>query len=68
MNQARIFLNWDEVENMGRIEWSRYSGEDIEHAIAMFIASEDQYAEKISPSRGDGGIDILVRYPRTIVY
>lgn len=53
---------------MGRIEWSRYSGEDIEHAIAMFIASEDQYAEKISPSRGDGGIDILVRYPRTIVY
>lgn len=53
---------------MSRIEWARYSGEEIEHAIAMFIGSEDSLAEKITPSRGDGGIDILSRYPKTTVY
>ena len=52
---------------MSRIEWARYSGEEIEHAIAMFIGSEDSLAEKITPSRGDGGIDILSRYPKTTV-
>ena len=41
---------------MSRIEWARYSGEEIEHAIAMFIGSEDSLAEKITPSRGDGGV------------
>lgn len=53
---------------MARIEWTRYSGEEIEHAIAMFISSEDAWVEKITPSRGDGGVDLLSRHPKTTVY
>lgn len=53
---------------MTRIEWTRYDGGDIEHAIAMFISSEDSWAEKITPSRGDGGVDILSLHPKTTVY
>lgn len=53
---------------MTRIEWTRYNGEEIEHAIAMFISYEDIWAEKITPSRGDGGVDILSRHPKTTVY
>lgn len=53
---------------MSRIAWSRYNGEEIEHAIAMFVSSEDVWAEKITPSRGDGGVDILSRRPKVTVY
>ena len=53
---------------MARIEWTRYSGEEIEHAIAMFIISEDAWVEKITPSCGDGGVDLLSRHPKTTVY
>ena len=53
----------------GRVAWSRYGGEDIEHAVAMFIASEHPRAERITPSRGDGGIDILDKVDgRAVVY
>lgn len=45
---------------MARIEWSRYKG-DVEHAVAMFIGSDyPTRAEHIKPSKGDGGVDILV--------
>ena len=44
---------------MSRLEWSRYAGEEVEHAIAMFIACEDPFAARIQPSRGDGGVDVL---------
>lgn len=44
----------------GRIPWTRYSGEDIESVLATFISLEEQDAIKIRPSRGDGGIDLIV--------
>lgn len=52
----------------GRVPWSEYSGEDIERAVAMFIAMEHPTAVRITPSRGDGGVDILNRGERTVVY
>lgn len=52
----------------GRVPWSEYSGEDIERAVAMFIAMEHPTAVRITPSRGDGGVDILDRGERTVVY
>lgn len=52
----------------GRVPWSEYSGEDIERAIAMFIAMEHPTAVRITPSRGDGGVGILDRGERTVVY
>lgn len=52
----------------GRLAWSEYSGEDIERAVAMFIAMEHPRAVRITPSRGDGGVDILDRCERTVVY
>lgn len=53
---------------MSRIAWSRYAGEEIEQAIAMFIAAEHPRAVRIRPSQGDGGIDILDQGERTVVY
>ena len=44
----------------GRIPWTRYSGEDVESVLATFISLEEQDAIKIRPSRGDGGIDLIV--------
>lgn len=44
----------------GRIPWSRYSGEDVESVLATFISLEERNAIKIRPSRGDGGIDLIV--------
>lgn len=53
---------------MSRVEWTRYSGEDIESVVAMFISAEYPQAERITPSSGDGGIDVLVRSDKTRVY
>lgn len=44
----------------GRIPWTRYSGEDVESVLATFISLEKRNAIKIRPSRGDGGIDLIV--------
>lgn len=44
----------------GRIPWTRYSGEDVESVLATFISLEERNAIKIRPSRGDGGIDLIV--------
>lgn len=45
----------------GRIPWSTYSGEEIEKAVATYIFLENQDAERIRPSQGDRGIDLMVR-------
>lgn len=45
---------------MARAEWSRYSGDDIELVIAIMLSRENPNAQRIKPSRGDKGIDILV--------
>lgn len=44
----------------GRIPWTRYSGEDVESVLATFISLEERDTIKIRPSRGDGGIDLIV--------
>lgn len=53
---------------MTRVEWSRYNGDDIEAVVAMFISAIFPAAERITPSQGDGGIDVLVKTDRTRVY
>lgn len=53
---------------MSRVEWSRYSGDDIEAVAAMFISANFPEAERITPSYGDGGIDVLVEADKTRVY
>lgn len=53
---------------MSRVEWTRYNGDDIEAVVAMFISGDYPAAERINPSVGDGGIDVLVRTDKTRVY
>lgn len=53
---------------MSRVEWSRYNGDDIEALVAMFISADFPEAERITPSSGDGGIDVLVKTDKTRVY
>jgi hypothetical protein len=43
-----------------RVAWGRYSGEDVEHVIAMMLCRRFQTATRIRPSTGDGGVDVLV--------
>lgn len=53
---------------MTRVEWTRYNGDDIEALVAMFISGDFPAAERITPSVGDGGIDVLVKTDKTRVY
>jgi len=46
---------------MTRIGWERYEGNDIEAVVAMLINLEHPNSVRITPSRGDGGVDILDR-------
>ncbi|TVT10149.1 restriction endonuclease [Amycolatopsis bartoniae] len=46
---------------MGRVEWTRIDGEDVEAVVAMFVNRERPNSARITPSRGDGGVDILER-------
>jgi HJR/Mrr/RecB family endonuclease len=46
---------------MTRVEWTRYEGDDIEAVVAMFINREHPNSTRITPSVGDGGVDILHR-------
>lgn len=45
---------------MGRLEWSRFGGDDIESVVSMFVCREEPHAFRIRPSQGDGGIDVCV--------
>lgn len=45
----------------GRVAWSRYEGEDVEAVVAMMVNREHPNSTRITPSQGDGGIDILDR-------
>jgi hypothetical protein len=46
---------------VSRIEWTRLQGDDVEAVVAMLVNRERPNSIRISPSRGDGGIDILER-------
>jgi hypothetical protein len=46
---------------VGRVEWRRYEGNDIEAVVAMMLNREHPDSVQITPSQGDGGVDILDR-------
>ncbi|ONI61103.1 hypothetical protein ALI44B_11440 [Leifsonia sp. ALI-44-B] len=46
---------------MTRVAWERYEGNDIEAVVAMLVNLERPNSVRITPSRGDGGVDILDR-------
>ncbi|NHF63105.1 restriction endonuclease [Microcella pacifica] len=46
---------------MTRVAWERYEGNDVEAVVAMLINRERPNSVRITPSRGDGGVDILDR-------
>ncbi|WP_226366986.1 hypothetical protein [Pseudonocardia sp. ICBG162] len=45
---------------MAPVEWSVLSGEAVETVVGFMLCRENPEAMRIKPSRGDGGIDILV--------
>src|SRR4051812_4626346 len=45
---------------MSRIEWMRLEPGDVEHVVAMLLCRENPSAQRVRPSRGDGGIDVFV--------
>ncbi|MCZ2404430.1 restriction endonuclease [Paenarthrobacter sp. Z7-10] len=46
---------------MTRVEWTRLEGADVEAVVAMFLNRDHSRSTRITPSRGDGGVDILDR-------
>lgn len=46
---------------MAPVEWTRLEGGQVEAVIAMFVNRERPTSVRITPSRGDGGVDILDR-------
>ncbi|MFC1421300.1 hypothetical protein [Streptacidiphilus cavernicola] len=48
---------------MTRVEWTRLSGDDVEEVVAIMVSRRHPQAVRIRPSRGDGGIDLLVPQP-----
>lgn len=45
---------------MAKVEWSRVAADDVEHLVAILLCRENPAARRRRPSRGDGGIDVLV--------
>lgn len=46
---------------MSLIEWTRLEPGQVEALVAMFVNRERPRTTRITPSRGDGGVDILER-------
>jgi hypothetical protein len=44
----------------GRVPWERYDGNEIEAVIAMMLLRQHPHGQRIRPSQGDGGIDVLI--------
>lgn len=44
---------------MYRVEWTRLEGNDVEAVVAMFVNREHPRSVRITPSMGDGGVDIV---------
>jgi hypothetical protein len=51
---------------VGRVEWRRYEGDDVEAVVAMMLNREHPNSVRITPSQGDGGVDILDRARPTV--
>ncbi len=48
---------------MDPVEWAVPSADAIEAVVGYLLCRENPEAMRIKPSRGDGGIDILVPVP-----
>jgi hypothetical protein len=46
-----------------RVEWTRLSGDDAETLLSVLLYSKHPRAVRVRPSRGDGGVDVLVPHP-----
>ena len=45
---------------MARVEWTRLSGEEVEELVAVLLCRENPNTTRIRPSRGDGGMDLMI--------
>lgn len=45
---------------MSRIEWTRLSGDDVEHVVAVLLCRHNPSAVMVRPGQGDGGLDVIV--------
>ncbi|MFD9466913.1 restriction endonuclease [Streptomyces sp. NPDC060027] len=45
---------------MSRVEWTRLSGDEVEEVVAVLLSRRHPDCVRIRPSRGDGGIDLLL--------
>lgn len=45
---------------MGRIEWTRMSGDDIEEMLAVMLLRKYPHGRHVKANPGDGGIDVFV--------
>jgi hypothetical protein len=48
---------------VARVEWTRQTGDDVEAVVGMLICSQFPNAVRVTPSQGDGGLDIFVAGP-----
>ncbi|MDP9643677.1 hypothetical protein J2S53_003622 [Actinopolyspora lacussalsi] len=48
---------------MSRLEWTRYSGDDVEAVIGIMLCREHKEAQRVRPSKGDRGVDVFVPTP-----
>lgn len=51
---------------MSRVPWERYVGDDIEAVIAVMLLREKPAGQRIRPSRGDGGVDVLIPISKSV--
>src|SRR5699024_10468278 len=54
-------MNTRKAAVMSRVEWTTLSGEEVEAVVAMLINREYPLSARVTPSQGDGGVDILHR-------
>jgi hypothetical protein len=45
---------------VARVEWTRQTGDDVEAVVGMLICSDHRNAVRVTPSQGDGGLDVYV--------
>lgn len=46
---------------MSRIDWGRRSGEEVETVVGILLCRRHHNAERITPSQGDDGLDVILR-------
>jgi hypothetical protein len=46
--------------NIGPVYWGAYPGEMLERVMAVLVSQEHPSAIRLTPSSGDGGVDVLI--------